>query len=291
MEGNLRALYIIGEDILMNEPNYNLMKETLEKLDFLVVQDIFMSETAKIADLVLPAASFAEKDGTFTNAERRIQLIRKAVEPPGEALPDWEIICLISNKMGYPMKYDSASEIMDEIATLTPLYGGISHSRLGDHGLQWPCPDSDHPGTAHMHRGEFTRGKGKFFPVEHQDPSEVADDEYPFVLSTGRIIFQYCVGTMTRRTRCLEREAPENTVTINEDDGKALSLKEGQVVKIKTRRGEVTAKANLTKRIRKGVIWMPFHYHESPTNIITNDAFDPLSRIAEYKACAARIES
>lgn len=287
--GNLKGLYIIGEDILMNEPNYQLMKESLKELDLLVVQDIFMSETAKLAHVVLPAASFAEKDGTFTNAERRVQLIRKAVEPPGKALPDWEIICRLSGKMGYQMTYNNSSEIMDEIASLTPLYGGISHKRLGVHGLQWPCPDKDHPGTSIMHKEEFKRGKGKFFPVAHREPAETVDDEYPFILSTGRILFQHCAGTMTRRTRAIEREHPRNFVMINDEDSKSIGVRNGEDVLVSTRRGELKVEASVTGRIRKGVIWMPFHYSESPTNMLTNDAFDVLARIAEYKACAAKV--
>jgi len=250
-----------------------------------------MSETAKLADIVLPAASFAEKDGTFTNAERRVQLIRKAADPPGEALSDWEIICLISEKMGYHMEYKNSAEIMDELASLTPLYGGISHERLSTHGLQWPCPGNNHKGTRLVHTEKFARGKGKFHPVEHQDPAEVVDNKYPLILSTGRILFQYCVGTMTRRTRSLQREFPENIVMINRIDSEALCVRDGQPVTVKTRRGEIKAKAKVTERIKRGVIWMPFHYHESPANILTNDAFDPLSRIAEYKACAARVEA
>ena len=287
--GNFKGLYVIGEDILMNEPNYNVMKKMLGELDLLVVQDIFMSETAKLAHVVLPAASFAEKDGTFTNAERRVQLIKKAVEPPGEALSDWEIICRLSEKMGYPMTYNNSSEIMDEIAMLTPLYGGISHKRLEGDGLQWPCPDKDHPGTSIMHAREFKRGKGRFFPVEHREPAETVDEEYPFVLSTGRILFQHCAGTMTRRTQAIEREHPANFVMINDEDGEAIGVRSGDPVIVSTRRGRLKVEASVTDRIRRGVIWMPFHYSESPTNMLTNDAFDTLARIAEYKACAARV--
>ena len=273
----------------MNEPNYNVMKKILSDLDLLVVQDIFMSETAKSAHVVLPAASFAEKDGTFTNAERRVQLIRKAVEPPGEALADWEIICRLSAEMGYPMTYNNSSEIMEEIASLTPLYGGISHKRLAGDGLQWPCPDKDHPGTPIMHADEFKRGKGKFFPVEHRGPAETVDDEYPFILSTGRILFQHCACTMTRRTRAIEREHPNNFVMINDEDGKSIGVRDGDFVIVSTRRGKLKVTASVTGRIRRGVIWMPFHYSESPTNMLTNDAFDVLARIAEYKACAAKV--
>jgi formate dehydrogenase alpha subunit len=289
--GKIKALYIIGEDPMRSDPNINHVKEAIERLEFLVVQEIFMNKTAEFADVVLPGASFAEKDGTFTNSERRIQRIRKAIEPLGEARADWKIICDISNRMGYPMRYKDTEQIMDEIASLVPIYRGISFKRIDRDGLQWPCINKKHSGTRYLHKdGRFTRGLGRFHAIEHRPPAEEPDSEYPFILTTGRMLFHYNVGTMSRRTPALDREYPNNFVEINPDDAKKLGIEMNTNCKVSTRRGQIIVKAQINKKIKEGVIWIPFHFTESPANLLTNDAFCPIARTGEYKACAAKVE-
>ncbi|MGM0668651.1 MAG: formate dehydrogenase subunit alpha [Gemmatimonadota bacterium] len=289
-EGVLKALYAFGEDPVRSEPNQAKVIENLKKLDFLVVQEIFMTETAKLADVVLPATCFAEKDGTFTNSERRVQRVRKAVEAPGEARPDWQILCDVSTAMGYPMAYESPSEIFDEMASLTPSYGGMSYDRIDDVGLQWPCPTADHPGTRFLHVGSFTRGKGLMQAIDFRPPDEVPDEEYPMVLSTGRTLYHYNIGNMTRESEVISDKQPENFVEINPADAGRLGIEHGGTVRVTTRRGSIVVRAMVGDRTRPGAVWMPFHFVESSTNLLTNDAFDNITRTAEYKCCAARIE-
>jgi len=288
--GNIKGLYIIGEDPLTSDPNITVVRESLEKLEFLVVHEIYMSPTTEMADVVLPGASFAEKTGTFTNSERRVQLINKAIEPIGTSRPDWEIVCDVATRMGYPFKYASTDEVMDEIAELAPIYGGISHNRIRKVGLQWPCPDKSHPGTKYLHKGKFTRGLGKFHGIEDKPPAEVPDDEYPFILSTGRMRFHYNDGTMSRRTHLLDREFPFMFVEVNEKDAEKLGLKDVDDCCVSTRRGQLTVKARVSDKVKEKVLWMPFHYTEAPANLLTNDAFCPIARTGEYKACAAKLE-
>ncbi|UCF44587.1 MAG: formate dehydrogenase subunit alpha [Planctomycetota bacterium] len=289
-EGKIKGLYIIGEDPLTSDPNITEVRESLEKLEFLVVHEIYMSPTAEMADVVLPGASFAEKTGSFTNSERRIQLINKAIEPIGNSRPDWQIVCDVATRMGYPFKYPGTAEVMDEIASLAPIYGGISHDRCRKVGLQWPCLDKNHPGTKYLHKGKFTRGLGKFHGIEHRPPAEVPDDEYPFILSTGRMRFHYNVGTMSRRTHLLDREFPFMFVEVSENDGQKLGIRDMDDCQVSTRRGQLKVKARVSDRVKEGVMWMPFHYVEAPANLLTNDAFCPIARTGEYKACAARLE-
>jgi len=289
-QGNLKAMYIVGEDIMMSDPNTKHVRQALESLDFLVCQEIFLSSTCELADVVFPAGSFAEKDGTFTNTERRVQLVRRAISSPGQARPDWQIICALGQALGMRMSYSHPSEIMDEVASLTPIYGGIRHNRLGTDGLQWPCPDESHPGTPVLHREKFTRGLGKFAPVEHEPPAETPDDEYPLMLSTGRMLFHYNAGTMTRRTPILQREFPRNFVQINPADAERLGVRRTGKARVTTRRGSLVVDAQVTDRLKEGVIWMPFHFVESPANVLTNDVFCPIARTAEYKVCAAKVE-
>ena len=290
-EGVLKALYCFGEDPVRSEPNTTKVLKELGQLQFLVCQDIFMSETAKLADVILPAACFAEKDGTFTNTERRVQRVRKAVAPPGEAKADWEILCDVSTAMGYPMSYEQPKEIWDELASLTPNLAGISYERLeNEGGLQWPCPAPDHPGTKFLHGNGFTRGKGLFHEITFREAAELPDDEYPMILSTGRTLYNYNVGNMTRPTLAVEAKQPENFVEIHEEDAARLGIKQGDRVRVETRRGMITAAAHVATKVRPGAIWMPFHYGESSTNYLTNDAFDNITRTAEYKVCAAKIE-
>ncbi len=290
-ENKLKAMYIMGENPVISDPDSRHTVEALKKLKFLVVQDIFITETTRLADVVLPAASFAEKDGTFTNTERRVQKIRKAVKPVGDSKPDWRIICEISKKMGYDMDYNAPHEIMEEIALLTPSYRGILHHRLDESfGIQWPCTDVNHPGTQFLHRKKFARGLGSFIPVHYIPPDEQPDKKYPLVLTTGRNYFQYHTGTMTRRTATLEREQPECLVEINSEDSKALGIKNREKIKVSTRRGSIEAIANITDKIIRGTIFIPFHFFEASANLLTNPALDPEAKIPEYKVCAAKVE-
>jgi predicted molibdopterin-dependent oxidoreductase YjgC len=288
--GDIKAIYIMGENPALSDPNLNRTRKALETVDFLVVQDIFLSETAQYADVVLPSFCFAEKDGTFTNTERRVQRVRAAVPPPGQSRSDWETICDVSTKLGYPMSYDSAGQIMDEIASVTPIYGGISFDRIDSVGLQWPCTDKDHPGTKYLHKGKFTRGRGKFHPVEFKAPAEDPSDEYPFVLSTGRQLYQFHTGTMTRKSAAINQVSPTGYVEIHIEDAGKLGIADGDRVEVVTRRGKVSTLAKVTRNIERGWLFMPFHFCEGPANMLTIDALDPLAKIPEYKVCAATIQ-
>jgi len=288
--GDIKAIYIMGENPALSDPNLNRTRDALAKVDFLLVQDIFLSETAQYADVVLPSVCFAEKDGTFTNTERRVQRVRAAVIPPGQARSDWEILCDVSTKLGYPMSYDSAGQIMNEIASVTPIYGGISFDRIDSVGLQWPCPDKDHPGTKYLHKGRFTRGKGKFHAVHFKAPAESPDAEFPFVLSTGRQLYQFHTGTMTRKSAAINQVSPTGYVEIHIEDAGKLGIADGDRVEVVTRRGKVSTPAKVTKNIERGWLFMPFHFREGPANMLTIDALDPLAKIPEYKVCAAAIK-
>jgi len=290
-KGKVKAMYLIGENPLLSEPDITHAEEALNKLDFLVVQDIFLSETAKLADVILPGVSFAEKDGTFTNTERRVQRVRKAVEPIGESRADWLISCQLGKMMGGKgFDFKNASQIMDEIASVTPSYGGISFKRIEKGGLQWPCPTPDHPGTPILHTQQFTRGKGQFIPLEYKPPMELPDKQYPLVLTTGRSLYHFHTGTMTRKVEGLNILKKEGEVEINPADASRLGIADGDKVKVASRRGEVVAKANVTEASPTGVVFMTFHFAESPANRLTNPALDPVAKIPEYKVCAVRVE-
>jgi formate dehydrogenase alpha subunit len=298
-EGNVKALWVIGENVAMSDPDSNHVAESLKHLDLFVVQELFMTETAQMADVVLPAASFAEKDGTFSNTERRIQRVRKAVNPPGQALSDWEIMCAIAKKVKAKLgmenpdagwQFKSASEIMEEIASLTPQYAGVTYERLEGKGLQWPVLNKEHPGTPILHTVQFSRGKGFFSPVEHQEPAELTDKQYPFWLTTGRILQHYHTGAMTRRVPGLEQLAPEERIELNPDDAAKLGVNDGDWLKVSSRRGEVEARAWVTERVGHGVVFMTFHYAEALTNALTNTAVDPVAKIPELKVCAVQVE-
>ncbi|HAS05137.1 MAG TPA: formate dehydrogenase subunit alpha, partial [Dehalococcoidia bacterium] len=255
------------------------------------VQDIFLTETAKLADVVLPAASFAEKDGTFTNTERRFQRVRKAIEPVEGSLADWEITCRIAAKMGGKgFDYEHPSEIMDEIAALAPCFGGINYERLEKGGLQWPCPSIDHPGTPILHTKHFACRKGKLTPLKYRPSEELPDEEYPFVLTTGRRLFHYHTGTMTRKTDGLNLFMGRERVQINPVDAEKLGLGNDDAIKVISRRGEVKAGVEVTRVVPPGVVYMSFHFAETPTNMITSCAVDPVTQTPEYKVCAVRIE-
>lgn len=289
-DGRIKAMYIMGENPVLSDPDSDHVVHALEKLEFLVVQDIFLTETAALADVVLPAASFAEKDGTFSNTERRVQRVRQAIDPVGNAKADWQIICDVASAMGYPMQYASASDIFDEIASLTPSYAGISYARLEQGGIQWPCPSADHPGTPYLHKDKFVRGLGKFNPVEYIPPAEQPDQEYPFVLSTGRRHFHYHTGTMTQRTGALEVYYGDEYLEINPLDATNLGLIDGDKVIVKSRRGQVEVKARVTNMVPQGLVFTSFHFPEVAINKLTNPARDPVAKIPELKVCAVKVE-
>ncbi len=250
-----------------------------------------MSETAEFADVVLPAASFAEKSGTFTNTERRVQLIRPAIEPVGQAKPDWEITSEIAARMGYDgFDFNSTAEIAREVAQVTPIYGGIHHDRLQEKGLQWPCADRDHPGTKFLHEGEFARGKGRFHKVDYREAAETPDEEYPYILTTGRMLYHFHTGTMSRRSKGLDRFRPDAYVEINPTLARELEVRDGDWVTVKSRRGSITTRAWVTDRTEPDVVFVPFHFAEAAANELTNKALDPQAKIPEYKVCAVDVE-
>ena len=290
-DGKLKALYIVGENPLVSDPDLNHAEKSLKHLDFMVVQDIFMTETTQLADVVLPSRCFAEKEGTFSNTERRVQRVRQAVPPPGEALYDWEIICEISKRMGYDMSYADSRAIMEEIAGVTPSYSGINYDRIEDIGIHWPCPNTDHPGTPVLHVGRFTSGKGKFHGIEWIAPAEKADDEYPLYLTTGRLLYHYHTGTMTMKSKGLNNRAPECFVEISEKDASKYGLSEGNAVSIASRRGEINARVNISDKAVEGTVFLPFHFAQAAANKLTNAALDPISGIPEYKVCAVKVSA
>ncbi len=290
LEGKVKGMYIMGEDPILSDPNSNQVADALKTLDFLVVQDILPSETVNYADVVLPAASFAEKDGTFTNTERRIQLVRKAIEPVGESKADWEIISEISNRMGFKMNYGGPAKIMEEISSLaSSLCGGVTYERLEESGLQWPCIDTDHPGTQFLHEDAFSRGMGQFTPVKYKEAFELPDETYPFVLSTGRMLYHWHGGTMSRRSQGLAEIRPEAEVEINPADAEKLATFDGDMVELASRRGKLVTKVKVTDRSPEGVVFMTFHFKEAPVNVLTIDALDPVAKIPALKVCSIQI--
>jgi formate dehydrogenase major subunit/formate dehydrogenase alpha subunit len=289
-DGKLKAMYIIGENPLVSDADLNHCEKSLRKLDFLIVQDIFLTETAKLADVVLPSACFAEKDGTFANTERRVQRVRKAVEPPGEAREDWKIVCDVAIRMGYPMAYADSREIMNELRTVTPSYAGISYERIEQEGLHWPCPNEEHPGTPILHREQFTIGKGVFSAIEYIPPAETADRDFPFFLTTGRLLYHYHTGTMTMKSGGLNEIAPECFVEISPQDARELSIQDGALVRIASRRGSIQARLKVSPKAVRGTVFLPFHYAQAAANRLTNAALDPVCGIPELKVCAVKLE-
>jgi formate dehydrogenase alpha subunit len=299
--GRLRALYIMGENPMLSDPNLTHVEEGLRALDFLVVQDIFLSETAQLAHVVLPAAAWLEKDGTMTSTERRVQLLQPVLSAPGEAWPDWRILCALGARLdarlGRPRDavvwaYPSTAAIMEELATVSPIYGGVRHERLGPSGLVWPCPTPDHPGTPTLHVAAFTRGRGKLHPVAARWPAEQPDAEFPLVLTTGRVLYQYHTGTMTRRCEGLDWREPRGYVEISAADAAAAGVRDGGPVVVRSRRGQVRTQARVSRRVPPGVVFLAFHWKEAPANLLTHDfALDPLAKIPEYKVCAVRLEA
>ncbi len=296
--GEIRAYYIMGENPMMSEPNLRHARHVMEQLDFVLVQDIFLNETGAYADIVLPATSFAEKEGTFTNTDRRVQRIRPAVPRPGEARDDWDIISELAKrveaKLGREVSagfdYIHPAEIWAEMAALTPVFQGISYERIErEGGVHWPCPTEDHPGTPYLFAEGFPRGRGLLLPLQFRPPAEWPDEEYPFILSTGRVLYHWHGGTLTRRSR-LEDIYPEATVEIHPDDAERLGLRSGDYVRVRSRRGEIVVRVHVSTRSPRGTVFIPFHFAEAAANELTNDVLDPLAKIPEYKVCAVAVE-
>ncbi|MFP4348192.1 MAG: formate dehydrogenase subunit alpha [Desulfococcaceae bacterium] len=287
--GELKALYIIGENPLISDPDLNQLDKSIANLDFLVVQDIFLTETARKADVVLPSLCFAEKDGTFTNTERRVQRIRKAVDGPAGVKTDWEIICEIATRMGYEMKYENSEAIMAEIAAVTPSYGGITYDRIAYEGIQWPCPDTEHPGTPILHKDQFPIGLGNFHAIDYIPPAEPTDEEYPLKLTTGQVLYQYRTGTMTRKSAGLNFKAPESFVEISTADARAYGIQNGDMVEMASRRGSILVRVKVSTKAVNGTVFIPVHYAEAAANKLTNAAVDPVSGTPEYKVCAVKL--
>lgn len=288
-EGRLKALFVMGENPVVTEPDMTHTIEALQRLDFLVVQDIFLTETAQLADVVLPAACFAEKDGTFTNTERKVQRVRKAVSPPGNARDDLSILLQLSARLGYPMQTTSPADILAEFGSLWPALAGISHERLERGGIQWPCPSAEHPGTPHLYAQGFGTGMAPFSPVEFAAPAEVVDDEYTFVLTTGRNLMQYHTGSMTRRVGQIEQKSGSPYVELSPADAKRLAIAQGETVEVASRRGSITLPARITPLVDPGIVFVPMHYREAAANLLTNAALDRTARIPEFKVCAVKI--
>ncbi len=290
VEGEIKAMYIVGENPVLSDANANHVRKALKTLDFLVVQEIFLTETAQLADVVLPAASFAEKEGTFTNTERRIQRVRKAVEPPGDSRTDLDILVDLSRRMGYEMPNSTPETVMTEIASLTGIYHGVTYERLEEAGLQWPVPSVGHPGTRFLHEnGNFTCGLGWFTPVDHHPPAEGPDAEYPLVLTTGRRLYHYNVSTFGK-SMALTSHLPEERLWINPRDAADLSLHDESMARVSSRRGQITTRIRITEDVPPGLVWISFHFPESPTNDLTNDAGDQITGTYEYKVCAVNVQ-
>ena len=288
----VRGLYIMGENPMVSDPNIGHIAHVLNDCEFTVVQDIFLTETAQFAHVVLPACAFAEKDGTFTNSDRRVQFLNKAVQPPGVTMDDWKIISEIATRMGYEMKYKNTSEIFDELASLAPSYGGLSHERIiNENGLCWPCPTPEHPGTPILHVGKFAKGLGSLNPVDFKEPAELPDSDYPLILTTGRILYHFHTATMTGHSKALKILGKEPFVEVNPALAEKMGIKEDDEVKVATRRGELKIKARITDMVDEKTIFIPFHFAEAAANILTNDAKDPVAKIPEYKVCAASLKT
>ena len=292
--GEIRGLFIFGEDPMRTDPNTRHVLRALSSLDFLVVDELFMTETAKLADVILPSRSYAEKEGTFTNTERRVQRVRKAVEIEGETREDTWIFTEIMNRMGYPQPHLTAAEIMDEIASVTPNFAGISHERLDStevagRGLQWPCRSKDQPGTEIMHVGKFARGLGCFIPTRHVPSMELPDEDYPIIMMTGRILYHYNACAMTDKVEGLNEMAPDSFIELNTEDAEKLEVRDGDMVNVSSRRGKIQARAVVSEKTNPGECWMPFHYIGG-ANWLTSDALDSISKTPEYKVCTVKVE-
>ena len=294
--GGVRALHIMGENPMMSEPNLNHTRHMMEQVEFLVAQDLFINESGAYADVFLPAASWAEKEGTFTNTDRRVQRVRKALEPRGQARADWEIICdlagRIDKKLGRQQTsfwaFRSPAEVLEEMGRVVPEYAGVKYSRIEKQGLQTPVWDDNHPGTPYLFAESFPRGRGKFYDIEYVPSVEMPDEEYPFILTTGRLLEHWHGGTLTRHSK-LDDLYPHARIEINPADAARLKIEDDQAVRVSSRRGTIVLRAWVTQRTTVGVVFVPMHFAEAAANLLTIDALDPLAKIPEYKACAVRI--
>lgn len=289
-EGNIKFLYIMGENPMISDPDINHIEKALKKLDFLVVQDIFLTETAQMADVILPAASFAEKDGTFTNTERKVQRIRKAINPVGNSKPDWLIIMEVMNKLGYDKTYNNPSEIMDEIRSLTPSYAGISYERIEEDGLQWPCPSIDHPGTKVLHVDKFAKGKATFVPCDYTLSFEGTTEEYPYILVNGRILYHYHTRTMTGRVEGLNEKSPHSYIEVNPITASKLGFENNEKIRVSSKRGEIQTYVKITDIVEEDIFFMPFHFADGAANYLTNTTLDSISKVPDLKVCAIKVE-
>lgn len=290
LEGRVKALYILGENPVLSDPNQHHVIEALEKLDFLVVQDITLTETARYAHVVLPGFAFLEKEGTVSNTERRVQRMHRVVEPAGDAREDWWILREVANRLGAAWNYTSAEEIFEEIRKVTPSYAGMTYERLDRELLQWPCPTPGHPGTQFLHKDRFARGMGLLSAIEYTPPAEETDPEYPLVLTTGRLLEHFHTGTMSRNSKILNEIVSEPHVEIHPIDAQNHHIADGEVVSVSTRRGSIRLKALVSERPKANVLFIPFHFHEAAANVLTIDALDPVCKIPEYKVCACKLE-
>jgi formate dehydrogenase major subunit len=292
LEGRIKGMLMMGENPFLSDPNVNKVRMALANLNFLAVQDIFLTETAEFADVVLPATSFFEKTGTYTNTDRRVQIGRKVVEPPGQARLDWQVLCELATRMGHPLHYDSVEDVFAEMAELTESYRGLSYAALGTAGKLWPIVEPDDAESPVLFADTFPTpsGKGKFVPVQLAPPAELPDAAYPFVLNTGRLLEHWHTGTMTRRSHALDALAPGPFVEVHPDDLARLGMAEGERVRVRSRRGEITLPAVAAWTVAPGSVFIPFHFREAAANVLTNDALDPFGKIPEFKFCAVRLE-
>ena len=289
-QGKIKAIYVVGENPMVTDPDLHHVEHVLKELEVFIVQDIFLTETAKFATVVLPGTSFAEKDGTFSNTERRVNLVRQAVKPVGNSRPDWQIVQDLSTRMGYPMNFASPEAIFEEIKKLTPSYAGMTYKRLEEKGLQWPCPTPEHPGTVFLHKDRFSRGLGMFAAIDYKPPAEEPDADFPMFLTTGRTFVHYHSGSMTRVSPTLHREQETGYIEISPTDAKEIGVKDGERVKVSSRRGEIQIKTKISRKVNRGTVFIPFHFAEAAANILTNPVYDPVAKIPEYKACAVKVE-
>jgi len=288
----VRALYIMGENPIISDPDIAHAEAWFAHVEFLAVQDLFLTETARYADVVLPGASFAEKTGTYANTERRVQLAYKAIEPPGEARADWEIIVDLSNRVGLPTPFTDTAQVMEEIARVAPSWTGIAHDRLGEGGLQYPVPDKTHPGSAFLFDKSFPTkdGKARFHAIDYTSAGELPDDEFPFIMCTGRQLYHWHTGTMTRRAKGLDAREPIPTVEIHPDDAARLGISEGELVRLTSRRNSLLIAARISDRVATGQCFVPFHFREAAANLLTSPVLEPHAKMAALKVCAVRIE-
>ena len=291
-ESGIRGMYIMGENPIISDPDIAHAEHWFQEIEFLAVQDLFLTETARYADVVLPGSSFAEKIGTFVNTERRIQLSHKAIDSPGDARGDLDILIDLSNRLGLPTLYRGAEDVMTEIARVTPSWAGVTYERLEGAGLQYPVPDRDHPGAPFLFNESFPTADGlaKFVAVEYTDPVELPDEDYPFVMNTGRQLFHWHTGTMTRRASGLDAREPTAIVEIHPEDAKQLGVREGELVRLTSRRNAMVTAARVSDRVARGQVFVPFHFREAAANLLTNPVLDPYAKMAELKVCAVRIE-